>query len=273
MLIAALFSGTALARAAEPPALVVVIVVDQFRGDYLARFREHFAPGGFNLLLERGANFSDAHYRHSVTKTAPGHAVVLSGVHANVHGIIANDWLDRATLKRINSVDDATVQPVGDAEPRGGVRLPGARSAMGSSPRNLLATTVVDEFKLARGGRPKVIAISSKDRSAVLLGGQLADAAYWMDQGRLVSSTYYMKELPAWVRAFNDAGRVESFFGKTWDRLLPVAAYDALQGPDDAPWEYAALGLGRTLPKRIDGGAATLGPNFYGAFELSPFKS
>ena len=260
-------------RAAEPPALVVVIVIDQFRGDYLARFHEHFVPGGIRLLADQGANFTDAHYRHSVTKTAPGHAVILTGVHANLHGIIANDWLDRATLQRVNCVDDAGVRPVGAVEPRPGLRLPGARSALGSSPRNLLATTVADEFKLARGGGPKVIAISSKDRSAILLGGKHADAAYWMDQGRLVSSTYYMKELPAWVRTFNDAGRVESFFGKTWDRLLPVAAYDALQGPDDAPWEYASLGLGRTLPKRIDGGAATLAPNFYGAFELSPFKS
>ena len=272
-LLVALIASVALLRAAEPPALVVVIVIDQFRGDYVARFEEHFVTGGIKLLVEQGANFTDAHYRHSVTKTAPGHALILSGVHANIHGIIANDWLDRTTLQRVNCVDDETVQPVGVVESRGGVRLPGTRPMIGCSPRNFLTTTVGDEFKLARGGRPKVVAISSKDRSAVLLGGKLADAAYWMDKGRIISSTYYLKELPAWVQAFNDAGRVESYFGKTWDRLLPVAAYDAIQGPDDAPWEYDGLGLGRTLPKRIDGGAATLGANFYEAFEYSPFKS
>lgn len=273
-------AGPALVRAADPavvppasPALVVVLVIDQFRGDYLARFREHFTAGGIKLLAEQGANFTDCHYRHSVTKTAPGHAVILSGVHANVNGIIANDWLDRTTFQKINCVDDASVQPVGVVESRGGVKLAGVRPTVGCSPRSFLTTTVGDEFKLARAGRPKIIAISSKDRSAILLGGKLADAAYWMDKGRIISSTYYLKELPAWVQAFNDAGRVESFFGKTWDRLLPVAAYDTLQGADDVPWEYEGLGLGRTLPKRIDGGAAALGANFYEAFEYSPFKS
>lgn len=255
------------------PALVVVITIDQFRADYLARFREHFVPGGLKLLLEQGANFVDCSYRHAVTKTAAGHAVVLTGVHANVHGIINNAWIDRATLQRVNCVDDDSVQILGRAEERSGVRLPGATPTIGASPRRLLATTVGDELKLTRGGRSKVIGISSKDRSAILLAGKLADAAYWMDKGRIVSSTHYMKELPAWVRAFNDAGRVDSFFGKTWDRLLPAAAYDALQGPDDAPGEGADYGMGPTFPKRVNGGADKITAAYYEAFENSPFKS
>lgn len=266
-------AGAASLPAAEPPKLVVVLVVDQFRGDFIARYREHFVPSGIRLLLDEGVHFTDCHYRHSVTKTAAGHAVILSGVHADVHGIIANDWLDRATLKKVNSIDDDTVQLIGLGATRGGAKLPTAKVASGASPRNLLATTVSDEFKLAHAGRPKIIAISSKDRSAILLGGKLADAAYWMDKGRMISSTHYQKQLPEWVQAFNNAGRVESFFGKTWERLLPLAAYEALHGPDDVPWEYADLGLGRTLPKRIDGGEATIGTKFYNAFELSPFKS
>ena len=259
--------------AAEPPKLVVVLVVDQFRGDFIARYREHFVPGGIQLMLAEGAYFSECHYRQSITKTAAGHAVILSGVHADVHGIIANDWLDRATLKKVNSIDDDTVQLIGVSAARGGAKLPAANAAAGGSPRNFLATTVSDDFKLAHAGRPKIITISSKDRSAILLGGKQADAAYWMDQGRMISSTYYQKQLPEWVQAFNDVGRVESFFGKTWERLLPLAAYEKIHGPDDVPWEYAGLGLGRTLPKRIDGGAATIGAPFYNAFELSPFKS
>ena len=265
-------------RAAEPapaakPALVVVLTIDQFRGDYLARFREHFVPGGLKLLLEGGANFVDCRYNHAITKTAAGHAVVLTGVHADVHGIINNAWVDRETLKRVNCVDDDSVQILGRADDRGGARLPGATTPLGASPRRLLATTVGDELKLTHGGRSKVIGISSKDRSAILLAGKLADAAYWMDKGRIVTSTHYMKEIPAWVRAFNDAGRVDSFFGKRWERLLPVAAYDALQGPDDVPGESTDFSMGRTFPKRINGGTEKISSAYYEAFENSPYKS
>lgn len=258
---------------AATPSLVVVITIDQFRGDYFARYREHFGPGGFNLLLEQGANFTDCRYRHGISKTASGHAVVLTGVHANINGIINNAWVDRETLKRVNCVEDDSVQLIGRADDRGGVRLPGTTKPMGASPRQLLATTVGDELKLLNGERSKVIGISSKDRSAILLAGKLADAAYWMDKGRMVTSTHYMKDLPAWVRTFNDAGRVESFFGKTWDRVLPAAAYEKLLGPDDVAGESAEWGLGRTFPKVLNGGSEKIGPVFYDAFECSPFKS
>ena len=273
----ALIGGASVARAAEPtpakPSLVLVLTIDQFRGDYLNRFREHFVPGGLKLLLDGGANFVDCRYRHAVTKTAAGHAVVLTGVHANVHGIINNAWIDRETLKRVNCVDDDSVQILGRADDRGSVRLPGTTTPSGASPRRLIATTVGDELKLTRGGRSKVIGISSKDRSAILLAGKLADAAYWMDKGRIVTSTHYMKALPAWVAAFNDADRVDSFFGKSWDRLLPVAAYDALQGPDDVPGESTEFAMGRTFPKRINGGADKITAAYYEAFENTPYKS
>ncbi len=254
------------------PALVVVMTIDQFRGDYLDRFGEHFVPGGFRLLLEQGANFTDCRYRHAVTKTACGHAVVLTGVHANQHGIVNNAWTDRDTLKRVNCVEDDRVQLIGRPESRGGVRLPGANAVAGASPRRLLASSVGDELKL-RQPKSKVIGISSKDRSAILLSGKMADAAYWMDKGTIVSSTHYMKELPEWVRAFNAVGRVESYFGKTWDRLLPVAEYDRIQGPDDMPGERGEAGMGHTFPRVVNGGAATLTPAFYDAFEGAPFKS
>lgn len=255
------------------PALVVVLTIDQFRGDYLARFGEHFGPGGFRLFLEQGANFTDCRYRHNVTKTACGHAVVLTGVHANVHGIVNNAWTDRETLRRVNCVEDSTVRIVGRPEARGGVRLPGAESIAGASPHRLLATTVGDELKLGRNGAAKVIAVSSKDRSAILLAGKLADAAYWMDKGTIVSSTHYLQELPAWVKAFNAAGHVEAAFGRTWDRLLPAEVYDRVQGPDDMPGEHADYGMGRTFPRVVNGGSATLGSGFYEAFEGAPAKN
>lgn len=260
-------------RAAEAsPALVVVIAVDQFRGDYLARFGEHFAPGGLRLLMEQGANFTDCHYRHAVTKTSCGHAVILTGVHANVHGIINNNWTERTTMKRGNCVDDDTVEILGRGE-EAGPRLPGGNYAAGGvSPRRMLAPTIGDELTLSGNGASKVIGISSKDRSAVLLAGKLG-AAYWMDKGRLVTSTHYMKELPAWVKAFNDSGRIDAYFGKTWDRILPAKAYEDLLGPDDVAYESAEWGLARTFPKVVNGGSDKIGPVFYDAFECSPFKS
>ena len=270
-----LFCTAGFVRAAEPPrpALVVVIAVDQFRGDYLDRFGAHFAPGGLRLLMEQGANFVDCRYRHAVTKTSCGHAVILTGVHANVHGIINNNWTERATMKRGNCVDDDSVQILGRAEETG-PRLPGGNYAAGGvSPRRMLATTIGDELRMSGNGRSKVIGISSKDRSAVLLAGKLATAAYWMDKGRLVTSTHYMKELPAWVKTFNDSGRIDAYFGKTWDRILPAKAYEDLLGPDDVPGESAEWGLARTFPKVVNGGSDKIGPVFYDAFECSPFKS
>jgi hypothetical protein len=194
-------------------------------------------------------------------------------VHANLHGIVNNAWTDRDLLKRVNCVEDDSVQLIGRPESRGGVKLPGANTLAGASPRRLLASTVGDELKIARGVAAKVIGISSKDRSAILLSGKLADAAYWMDKGTIVSSTHYMKELPAWVRTFNDAGRVESFFGKTWDRLLPVSAYDTLQGPDDRPGEQGDYGMGKTFPRVVNGGAEKISSGYYEAFEGAPYKN
>jgi hypothetical protein len=273
VLVAGVALAPALCRAAATPALVVVITIDQVRGDYPARFYPHFEPGGFRLFLEQGAVFANAHHRQSVTKTASGHATMLTGVHPNVNGIIANDWVDRTTLKKVNSVDDLSVKLVGAMPPRAGGRMPNVKVPVPSSPRDLLATTVIDDFKLARGNQPKVISISSKDRSAILLGGKLANAAYWMDEGTMITSTYYLPELPAWAKAFNDKGRVDSYFGKIWDRLLPIADYERLQGADDVEGESPEFGLGRTFPKKVDGGAATITPAYYEAFENSPFKN
>lgn len=262
------------ARAAEPerPALVVVIAVDQFRADYLTRFAPHLVEGGFRLLMGRGAWFTECDHRHSVTKTAPGHAVISSGVHADVHGIIANDWIDRETMLKVGCVEDREERIVG-LEATGGAQRVARIAPAGASPRHFPAPTIADLVKEAAGGRAKAFGLSSKDRSAILLGGKRADAAYWMDKGRIVSSTYYLPELPAWVRAFNASGRVESYYGKTWERLLPAAAYEAIQGADDAPGESVELFLPPTFPKKVDGGAPTLTANFYESFENTPFKS
>lgn len=260
------------AQAAESPSLVVVISIDQFRRDYLDRFRQHFGPGGFNLFLEHGADFADCHHRHSITKTGPGHAVMLTGVHADVNGIIGNDWLDRATLTPISCVGDTDVQNLG--VPPGMAHVPGVDDPyLGRSPKNLLASTVGDELKLDRGGRPKVIGISNKHRAAILMSGRTADAAYFMEYGRMVSSTYYMKALPKWAQDWNQAAKADTYFGKVWERLLPADAY-LVQGVDDAPGEDEKTGnLGRTFPKAVTGGETKPGVDFYDALENTPYYS
>jgi predicted AlkP superfamily pyrophosphatase or phosphodiesterase len=270
--VAALLAGAFAARAAPLPDLVVVIAIDQFRNDYLERFRRYFDARGFNLLLDHGANFVDCHHGHSVTHTGPGHAVMLTGVYANIHGIIANSWLDRATFERISCVGDPTVQILGLVPPDRTKPPSEQGGTSGCSPRNLLVTTVGDEWKLARGRRPKVIGISNKPRAAILMAGKLADAAYFMEDGRMVTSTYYMETLPAWVQKWNEAGKIDAYFGRTWERVLPEAAY-ACQGPDDAPGEDDGGSLGRTLPKTVTGGAAKPGRAFYSAFGTTPFSS
>lgn len=253
------------------PRLAVVISVDQLRADYLVRFRPYFGAGGFKRLLEGGADFQNSHYRHAVTQTAPGHATILSGAYPEVHGIIANDWMDRDLWETINNVEDRTSPLVGllpaDATPA--LLAPKA----GRSPRNFNASTVGDQLKLRFGARSKVFAASNKDRSAILLGGKLADAAYWDENGVMVTSRYYRDELPEWVRAFNAERRVHATFGKTWERVQDVAIYDAVQGPDDAPGEFADLGLTRTLPKKITGGRETISPAFFSAFDSAPFSA
>jgi predicted AlkP superfamily pyrophosphatase or phosphodiesterase len=264
----------ALAAAAEPePRLAVVISVDQLRADYLVRFRPYFGEGGFKRLLEGGAVFENAFQRHGITHTAPGHATIATGVHANVHGIVSNEWLDPASWEVVNSVEDREAPLVGIMPQEMGPLAAKASAKTGRSPRQLMAPTVGDELKQRYGAAAKIFTASNKDRSAILLGGKLANAAYWDENGRFVTSRYYRAELPAWVNAFNAERRAQAAFGKTWERLREPAIYDAVQGPDDAPGENADFGFTRTFPKKITGGAATITPAFFTAFENSPFSS
>src|SRR5438034_1831438 len=184
------------------PKLIVIIVIDQFRGDYLERYRDQFGEGGFRLLLERGANFTDCNYDYANTHTAPGHATLLTGAYSNGHGIHANSWWDRQTRRMVTSVQDNGTRLVGMAS-----NLPGA------SPHNLMADTLGDELKLATQGKARVFGIALKDRAAILPAGFSDDGAFWIDQqtGTWVSSTYYGSELPKWVQDFNASMRGEKY--------------------------------------------------------------
>jgi len=194
--------------------LVLLIAVDQFRYDYLTRFRSDYTAG-FNRLLTHGAVFSNANLEHYPTVTAIGHATMLSGATPSVSGIIGNDWFDRETGKTVASVSDSSVQPVGSS------------SGSAASPRRLLVSTLGDELKLAAGlpttaiDAPRVFGVSLKDRSAILPVGRGANAAYWWDTstGSFVTSTYYVNELPDWVRAFNGRHEADTHAGSAWTML------------------------------------------------------
>lgn len=230
------------------PRLVVVIAVDQLRADYIDRFRPYFGAAGFNLLLRRGARFADARYEHATTTTCPGHAVILTGSYATVNGIVANEWFDARTGHPEYCAGDPAVRLIGSTGP-------------GRSPRNLFGATVGDVLKMATGGRSRVVTVSAKDRAAIMLGGHLADAAYWMSDTLFVTSSYYRRDLPAWVREFNASHPVSRYFGGSWKRLLDSAAY-AMMGTDDEPAETDEAGMGRTFPHPISGEEAFAGSPF-----------
>ena len=200
----------------RPPRLVIILVIDQFRGDLLDRYRDAITqPNGFNLFLKRGAYFNDCLYDYANTKTAPGHATIGTGAYTDGHSIGSNEWWDlsRNTDRVISSVEDERYRLVGTFDDL--PTVPGSPAPtdarIGSSPRNLLATTLGDEVRLATGGEAKLFGISLKDRAAILPAGQSANAAYWIDNatGRFVTSSYYMPQLPAWVTAFNKGPRVQ----------------------------------------------------------------
>lgn len=210
---------------ATKPKLLLVVVIDQFRYDYLTRFRAEY-HGGFARLLEHGAVFTNAHYMHVPTVTAIGHSTVLTGATPSVSGIVGNEWYDRASKRMVTSVSDSDTQLLG-----------GSPGQTGASPRRLLVSSVPDEMKIA-GKASKAIGISIKDRSAILPPGHMADAAYWFDEasGHFVSGTYYEPALPGWVRQFDDAQPAAKYKSTEWRPL------DAK--PGDAPFCSMAEGNG-----------------------------
>ena len=202
------------ALVAEKPKLIVAIAVDQFRYDYLLRFRSEYKQG-LDRLLTRGAVFSNAYYDHFPTVTAIGHSTYMSGAMPSVSGIVANDWFDREASKTVTSVSDDSV------------KMLGGEGDGGASPHRLLVSTVGDELKMSNGARSRVIGMSLKDRSAILPAGHMADGAYWFDDksGHFVSSTYYFPALPAWVSVFNEEHPVDRYKGSRWlEHRLPEQA-------------------------------------------------
>lgn len=200
------------------PRLVVGIVVDQMRYDYLTRFYNKYGEGGFKRMMNEGFNCKNNHFNYVPTKTGPGHASVFTGTTPKYHGIIGNDWYDKKLKKKVYCVEDDSFISIGSEDDEGKV-----------SPHRLLTTTFADENRLFTQMRGKTIGIALKDRSSVLPAGHTANAAYWFNyenggNGNWISSSFYMNGLPKWVKDFNDSDVTESYF-KEWNTLYDIDTY------------------------------------------------
>lgn len=198
------------------PKLVVGIVVDQMRYDYIYRYWDKFGNDGFKRLVKEGFFCRNTHYNYVPTYTGPGHASVYTGTTPSVNGIAGNVWYSRDEKRFVYCSEDKTVQSVGSAN-----------SAGQMSPRNLITTTMGDQLRLASNMKSKVIGIALKDRGAILPAGHSANAGYWFDDesGNWISSTHYMKELPSWMKDFNGKKHYDAYLNQQWNTLLPIAQY------------------------------------------------
>jgi predicted AlkP superfamily pyrophosphatase or phosphodiesterase len=229
----------------ERPKLVVGIVVDQMRYDYLTRFEGRYGESGFKRLINNGFNCKNNHFNYIPTYTGPGHASVYTGTTPKYHGIISNNWYDKASGDFVYCAGDDSFESVGTTDKAGKM-----------SPYRMQTTTFTDENRLFTQMRGKTIGISIKDRGAILPAGHTANAAYWFhgkDEGRFISSTFYMNELPKWVQDFNDKKSAEKYF-KVWNTLYDIDTYNesgadlnnfegGFNGKDTAtfPYDLAAL--------------------------------
>ena len=220
------------------PKLVVILVIDQFRGDYLERYHDEFGSAGFRLFTDKGAYFPACYYDYANTRTAPGHATIGTGTYTSGHGIFANEWWVPSAKKVLSSVDDPNTKIVGvEAD------------EMGASPHNLLADTLGDELRLATQGNSRVFGVALKDRAAILPSGFSANGAYWIDHatGAWVTSTYYVTEAPRWLATFNSQKHAQKYLNLDWKdadgQVLDSTA--PRDGADGKPIDYYEL-VGRT---------------------------
>ena len=231
--------------ASQKPKLVVGIVVDQMRFDYLTRFEAQFGDRGFKRLMSDGFECRNNHFNYVPTYTGPGHASIYTGTTPANHGIISNNWYNKFEKQQVYCAGDTTVASVGIDGPAGQM-----------SPHRMLTTTVTDQNRLHTQMRGKTIGISLKDRGAILPAGHTANAAYWFeggDEGKWITSTWYMNELPKWVQDFNASAKAKSYL-KEWNTLKPIETYiesgddlntyeGGFRGKEEAVFPYDLAGL------------------------------
>lgn len=227
LLLASLLIIQTLTFAQERPKLVVGIVVDQMKMEYLYRFSSDFSENGFKRLMRDGFAYHNMHYNYLPTYTAPGHASIYTGTTPAFHGIVGNEWYNKATGKEMYCTDDNSVTTTGN----------GTESEGKMSPLNLQSSTITDELKLSTNFKGKVIGISIKDRGAILPAGHFADWAFWYSKtGSFISSTFYGKELPSWVSQFNNEKHFEKYANQKWELFKPKETYNESL-TDNNPYE------------------------------------
>lgn len=225
------------------PKLVVGLVVDQMRWDYLYRYYNRYTNGGFKRLINEGFSVENTFIPYTPTYTACGHTCIYTGSVPAVHGIIGNDWYDPETKKNVYCTEDSSVSTVGSN--------PSSEGNM--SPKNMLTTTITDELRLATNFRGKVIGISLKDRGSILPAGHAANAAYWYQgsTGNWITSTYYMKEVPTWIADYNKLKLANKFYAKNWETLYPMNTY-VNSTADEKAYEGKASTFPHQLTQNID---------------------
>ncbi|MEP7238878.1 MAG: alkaline phosphatase PafA [Ferruginibacter sp.] len=253
-----LFTTASFAQPAKPK-LVVGLVIDQMRWDYMYRFNALYSEGGFKRLLKEGFSAENTLVPYVPTYTAVGHTCIYTGSVPAITGIVGNNWFDKTTGKGVYCTDDSTVSTVGNSGKAGKM-----------SPDNLWVTTITDELRLSNNFKSKVIGIALKDRGAILPAGHSANAAYWYDAGKWISSTHYMTALPTWVELFNAKDIPGNYMGKDWTTILPMSSYD-LSTADDKPYENAIKGeLTVTFPHKL----SLIPENIkYESFRTTPFAN
>ncbi|MBN4055503.1 alkaline phosphatase family protein [bacterium AH-315-K03] len=226
------------AKDRSKPKLVLQITVDQFRGDLPQRYKDRLGKAGLRYLLEKGTHYSNAHYTHANTETAVGHATLFTGADPSRHGLVGNYWMDLASGELVYNTEDSRHHLIGkDPKPH-----------QGTSPRNLLSSTIGDELVLASAGKSRVFSVSVKDRGAIIPGGH-AGKAFWYSKrsGQFVTSTYYYDQYPKWVEQWNQKKYADQYKGKAWELLHEPSTYlSALM--DDRPFEANLKPFGRTFP-------------------------
>ncbi|MBP6745097.1 alkaline phosphatase family protein [bacterium] len=244
---------------AAKPKLVVLLVADQLSYNSLMRFQDKLSGGGIRYLSESGANYTNCRYLQATTQAACGDATIATGASPWATGIVGDLWFDRRKNKAISAVADESAP------------LTGANSG-GASSKFLQGTTIGDQMKLATNGRSKVFSLAVRDSQALLLGGRLANMAMWFDTrtGNFVSSAQYSRDLPTWVKGFNDQRQAEKYVAKPWQRLLPETAYGA-SSRDDYTNERALPSDGKAFPHMISG--TTAGEGAYSTLAMTPMAN
>ena len=239
------------------PKLIVGLVIDQMRWDYLYRFSSLYGSGGFKRLLAEGFTCENTLIPYVPTYTAPGHTCIYSGSVPAIHGIVGNNWYDKTQHKNVYCADDSTVSTVGSSSASGKM-----------SPENLWTTTITDELRFSNNFKSRVIGIALKDRASIFPAGHSANAAYWYDEsvGSWITSSYYMHDLPAWLKQLNAKHYPDSAMTHDWNTLLPISKYDQSAG-DNNYFEHSILGEKTTnFPHRLSG----IVKGKYEAFKFTP---